>query len=386
MFVLGIDPGLSRCGYGVVEQAGRRPRAVAAGVLRTEPDQPVPQRLATAARRPAAALAEHRPAVVAVERVLFQVNARTAIPVAQAAGIAMVEGVAAGAEVVEYSPNQVKQAIAGDGGADKQQMERMVQTLLGIARPLRPVDAADAVALALCHLAHAPLRSRVSAPERAMIGSLRGRLLHRGAGEVVLEVGGIGYVVVVSPTTVVALGEVGDEAFVWVHHHVREDAETLYGFSTRDEKVTFEALLGAHGVGPSMALAILSVHAPAALVRILADDDVAALCLVPGVGKKTAARLLVELKSRLDVPDTGVVPAVAGGGLASAGPATAVTDVRDALVGLGYSADEIRTATADLADDGDVRPPCCARPCDNWRRRDDGPPDAVGAGEGCRRA
>ena len=112
-----------------------------------------------------------------------------------------------------------------------------------------------------------------------------------------------------SPTTVVALGELGDEAFVWVHHHVREDAETLYGFPTRDEKVTFEALLGAHGVGPSMALAILSVHAPAALVRILADDDVAALCLVPGVGKKTAARLLVELKSRLDVPDTGVVPA-----------------------------------------------------------------------------
>lgn len=187
-----------------------------------------------------------------------------------------------------------------------------------------------------------------------MIGSLRGRLLHRGAGEVVIEVGGIGHVVVVSPTTVVALGEVGDEAFVWVHHHVREDAETLYGFPSRDEKVTFEALLGAHGVGPSMALAILSVHAPPALVRILADDDVAALCLVPGVGKKTAARLLVELKSRLDVPDSGVVPALAGAGLAAAvGPPTAVTDVREALAGLGYTADEIRAVTADLADDGD---------------------------------
>jgi crossover junction endodeoxyribonuclease RuvC len=163
MFVLGIDPGLSRCGYGVLEQAGRRPRAVAAGVLRTEPDQPVPQRLAALRDDLRQLVAEHRPGVVAVERVLFQVNARTAIPVAQAAGIAMVEGVAAGAEVVEYSPNQVKQAIAGDGGADKQQMERMVQILLGIARPLRPVDAADAVALALCHLAHAPLRSRVPA-------------------------------------------------------------------------------------------------------------------------------------------------------------------------------------------------------------------------------
>ena len=111
-------------------------------------------------------IAEHHPSVVAVERVLFQVNARTAIPVAQAAGIAMVEGVAAGADVVEYSPNQVKQAIAGDGRADKQQMERMVQTLLGISRPLRPVDAADAIALALCHLAHAPLRRRAAAGSR----------------------------------------------------------------------------------------------------------------------------------------------------------------------------------------------------------------------------
>ena len=166
MFVLGIDPGLSRCGYGVVEQAGRRPRAVAAGVLRTEPDDPVPIRLAALRDDLRQLIAEHHPAVVAVERVLFQVNARTAIPVAQAAGIAMVEGVAAGADVVEYSPNQVKQAIAGDGRADKQQMERMVQTLLGISRPLRPVDAADAIALALCHLAHAPLRRRAAAGSR----------------------------------------------------------------------------------------------------------------------------------------------------------------------------------------------------------------------------
>jgi holliday junction DNA helicase RuvA len=188
-----------------------------------------------------------------------------------------------------------------------------------------------------------------------MIGSLRGRLLHRGAGEVLVEVAGIGYVVVVSPTAVVALGEVGDEAFVWVHHHVREDAETLYGFGTRDEKVTFEALLGAHGVGPSMALAILSVHAPPALVRILADDDVAALCLVPGVGKKTAARLLVELKSRLDIPDSGVAPAaVVGGSVVLSGERTTTTDVREALAGLGYSADEIRGATAELPDDGDA--------------------------------
>lgn len=162
MFVLGVDPGLSRCGYGVVERVGRRPRAVAAGVMRTDPALDVPRRLAALQSELRTLVAEHRPDVVVVERLLFQVNVRSAIPVAQAAGLAMVEAVAAGSEVVEYSPNEVKQAVAGHGGADKHQVQRMVQALLGIATPLRPADAADAVALALCHLAFAPLRQRTA--------------------------------------------------------------------------------------------------------------------------------------------------------------------------------------------------------------------------------
>ncbi|HSL56442.1 MAG TPA: Holliday junction branch migration protein RuvA, partial [Acidimicrobiales bacterium] len=147
-----------------------------------------------------------------------------------------------------------------------------------------------------------------------MIGSLRGTLLDRSLeGEVLVEVGGVGYRVTMSPTAAVAIGELDDEVFVHVHHHIREDEQRLYGFATRDERVAFQALLGAHGVGPALALAILTVHPPAALARVLADDDLAALCLVPGVGKKTAARLLIELKSRFDLPDdTG--PAVTGVG------------------------------------------------------------------------
>jgi holliday junction DNA helicase RuvA len=194
-----------------------------------------------------------------------------------------------------------------------------------------------------------------------VIGSLRGRLLDRGPEDVLVEVGGVGYRLVVSPTTAVALGEVGDDVFVWVHHHVREDAQTLYGFGTRDERMTFEALLGAHGVGPSLALAILSVHAPVTLARVLAEDDLGALCLVPGVGRKTAARLLVELKARLDIPiGDGVPPGVTGGngrgdGTGDGGAAPSVrADVRNALAGLGYSSDEIRTATAELSEDGDA--------------------------------
>jgi holliday junction DNA helicase RuvA len=185
-----------------------------------------------------------------------------------------------------------------------------------------------------------------------MIGSLRGALTDRTlSGEVLVEVTGVGYRVVVSPATAIAIGEVGDDVYLHVHHHIREDAQTLYGFATRDERVAFEALLGAHGVGPALALAILSVHPPTALARVLADDDLAALCLVPGVGKKTAARLLVELKSRLDIPDLdGAVTAASG----RSGSASSRSDVHDALAGLGYSPDEIRDAVRDLPSDGDA--------------------------------
>jgi crossover junction endodeoxyribonuclease RuvC len=156
MFVLGVDPGLSRCGYGCVEQRGRSQRAGAAGVIATAPSLPLPERLAELQREFRALLVELRPAVVAVERVLFQVNVRTAMSVGQASGVIMAEAAAAGCQVAEYSPNEVKEAVAGWGAATKQQVERMVQTLLGIDQPLRPVDAADAVALALCHLARSP--------------------------------------------------------------------------------------------------------------------------------------------------------------------------------------------------------------------------------------
>lgn len=186
-----------------------------------------------------------------------------------------------------------------------------------------------------------------------MIGSLRGALLDRDASEVTVEVGGVGYRVVVSPTTAVSLGDPGDEVFCWIHHHQREDAQILYGFHTRDERLCFEALLGAHGVGPSLALAILSVHSPIALARILAEDDLGALCLVPGVGKKTAARLLIDLKSRLSIPDLGEVP-VAAGGAASASGASPRSDVRDALIGLGYTEGEVREVMGDLPEDGDA--------------------------------
>jgi Holliday junction DNA helicase RuvA len=187
-----------------------------------------------------------------------------------------------------------------------------------------------------------------------VIGSLRGILLDRAGGEVTIEVLGVGYRVQVSPTTAVSLGDLGDEVFCWVHLHQRDEAPTLYGFMAIDERRCFEALLGAHGVGPALALAILSIHNPIALARILAEDDLGALCLVPGVGKKTAARLLIDLKSRLSVPDLGDGLTAPVGAASSAPGSGARGDVRVALSGLGYTDAEIREVMADLPDDGDA--------------------------------
>jgi Holliday junction DNA helicase RuvA len=189
-----------------------------------------------------------------------------------------------------------------------------------------------------------------------VIGSLRGSLFDRlGDGEVLIDVGGIGYRVTVSPATVVQLGDVGDDVFVHIHHHIREDNQTLYGFLTADERVCFEALLGAHGVGPALALAILSVHDPVALARVLIDDDIGALCLVPGVGKKTAARLLIELTSRLDLEGLAAsTPVGIGNGPGATVAGSPLADVRDALANLGYGTDEVNGALRDLTPDGDA--------------------------------
>jgi crossover junction endodeoxyribonuclease RuvC len=167
--VLGIDPGLTRCGYAVLD--GRGPSdvtTVALGVIRTPARDPLPQRLAALRAELAALIAEHRPAAVAVEHVFFQVNVRTAMSVGQASGLALAEAAAAGCDVAQYTPSQVKDAVAGWGGAGKEQVQKMVQARLRLATRPTPPDAADAAALALCHLASAPMRASLAAAlERA---------------------------------------------------------------------------------------------------------------------------------------------------------------------------------------------------------------------------
>jgi crossover junction endodeoxyribonuclease RuvC len=172
--VLGIDPGVSRCGYGaVVRGAGGSLVATSFGVIRTEPEAELPERLAVLHRELEGLVRDLRPCALAVERVLFQVNTRTAMSVGQASGLALAVAGRTGVPVFHYSPNEVKLAVTGDGTAGKPQVQEMVTRLLKLARPPRPADAADALGLAVCHLGSAGLRTAVAAEGPAPDGLSR---------------------------------------------------------------------------------------------------------------------------------------------------------------------------------------------------------------------
>lgn len=167
--VLGIDPGLTRCGYAVLRQIGtQKPVVVSLGVITTGTKAALPQRLAELQRELVALFDEFAPVAVAVEQVFFQANVRTAMSVGQVSGLALAIAADRRCDVVQYTPKQVKSAIAGWGGADKLQIQRMVQKRLGLSKLPKPADAADAAALALCYLAMLPLRQSITAAESKM--------------------------------------------------------------------------------------------------------------------------------------------------------------------------------------------------------------------------
>lgn len=153
MRVLGFDPGTAACGYGVVEGAGDRTDAVAYGVLRVS-GAGTAGGLADLHRQATAVIARHRPQAVAVERLYFNRNARTALSVSQARGVLLLAAAQAGLPVAEYGPGEVKTAVTGYGAADKRQVQAMVRVLLSLPELPRPDDAADALAVALCALRH----------------------------------------------------------------------------------------------------------------------------------------------------------------------------------------------------------------------------------------
>ncbi|MEO8259120.1 MAG: Holliday junction branch migration protein RuvA [Acidobacteriota bacterium] len=167
-----------------------------------------------------------------------------------------------------------------------------------------------------------------------MIAQLRGRILEKHPNRIVTDVNGVGYEVFVPLSTFYGLGEPGSEVALRIHTHVREDALLLYGFSTALEQELFERLIGVSGIGPKLALAVLSGIEPTELVRAIERGDVARLTAIPGVGKKTSERIVLELKDRLA---TAQIAATAGGGADAAVAAPPLRDdLLSALINLGY--------------------------------------------------
>lgn len=151
MFVLGIDPGLSVCGYAVIEHSTNSDRAITAGVIRTDPSDPVEERLNELHRDLTALTSEHQPEAMAIEQIFTNRNLQTAISVGRASGVALLVAAQAGIPAFEYSPSGVKAAVAGYGAASKDQIRYAVTTRLGLAAEPEQADAADALAVALCH-------------------------------------------------------------------------------------------------------------------------------------------------------------------------------------------------------------------------------------------
>jgi crossover junction endodeoxyribonuclease RuvC len=169
--VLGVDPGLTRCGVGVVEgMPGRTCRLVAVEVVRTDPGDDLPLRLLALDDALRRLLAEHQPERVAVERVFSQHNVRTVMGTAQAGAVAVLAAARAGLPVRTYTPSEVKAAVTGSGQADKAQVTTMVTRLLRLAEAPRPADAADALALAICHVWRGSTQDKIMAAKLRTVG------------------------------------------------------------------------------------------------------------------------------------------------------------------------------------------------------------------------
>ena len=265
-----------------------------------------------------ALLARHRPDCVAVETIFYSRNVRSALKLGHARGVALLAASEAGLPVVEYAPAEIKRAVVGYGRAEKHQVQQMIKLLLGLDALPSPHDAADALAVAICHVTAQRDRGdrgrrgtraarrdgRQAAPRswrdyRPVIAQLRGALVEKHPSRLIVEAGGVGYDVQVPLSTFYVLGEPGHAVTLRIHTHVREDVIALYGFATPLEQSLFERLISISGIGPKLALAVLSGIEPAELMKAIRPQDVARLTAIPGIGKKTAERIGLELKDRL---------------------------------------------------------------------------------------
>ncbi len=296
---MGVDPGLTRCGLSVVESGkGRRVTALDVDVVRTPADAPLQKRLLEISDVAEYWMDTHRPDVIAIERVFAQQNVSTVMGTAQAGGVIALAAARRDIEVHFHTPSEVKAAVTGNGRADKAQVTEMITRILALQAKPTPADAADALALAICHCWRAPMIARMAAAEAmaaeqrrkyaartqggpGMIASVRGEVIDIALDHAVIEAAGVGYKVMATPST---LANLRRGRRVSADH--RDDRARGLDDAVRVRRrrcprpVPHPA--GVSGVGPKIALATLAVYDPQALRQALADGDVTALTRVPG--------------------------------------------------------------------------------------------------------
>ena len=374
MRVLGIDPGLTRCGIGVVDVApNRRATLVYVGVVQTSPESPLADRLLAVSLGIREVLGEYRPTAMAVERVFAQHNLRTVMGTAQASGIALALGAEHGLAVGLHTPSEVKAAITGYGAADKAQVGAMVARVLGLDAVPTPADAADALALAICHAWRGGFDTRPAAGRSSTGGSdTPAQRAWRDAEKSTANVGwrhdrlgprhrahGVGHrrrhrrrgSRARGPGDAAARAHAARRVRGHVHTAliVRDDDLSLFGFATRAELEVFDLLRGVSGVGPKSALGVLSTLSPDEVARAVAMEDDVPFRKVSGIGPKTAKLIAVSLQGKL------LAPAASGASSIAAAPTSISANVIAALVGLGWNervaAQAVDEVAANASDD-----------------------------------
>ena len=351
MLILGIDPGYAIVGFGLVESIQGKYRLAACGAINTPAGVRLPARLWRISTDLEHLIGQFHPDVMAIEELFFNHNVTTGIGVAQARGVILMTAEKLGLPICEYNPSQVKQAVVGYGKAEKRQVMDMTKRLLNLNAVPKPDDAADAVAIALCHARSATSLLKTIFGEIIVFYYLNGTVTRVEPYLAVIDCGGVGYACRTTNYTVSKLS-VGKAAKLYTHLYVREEIFELYGFSSESELGCFRMLIGVSGVGPKAALAILSSNSPEGLAMAIVSDNEKALTSAPGIGKKIAQRIILELKDKLAKGQLTM-----GGGETFAGGVTIIpenkaSEASAALAVLGYSQSEIAMALKGIDLDG----------------------------------
>jgi Holliday junction DNA helicase RuvA subunit/crossover junction endodeoxyribonuclease RuvC len=332
MRILGIDPGIAIVGFGVIDTDRGQQRMIQYGAITTPAGLPLATRLVQIGADLEELITRFQPDEIAIEELFFSKNITTGIAVAHGRGVILYTAEKLGIPIYEYTPMQVKQAVVGYGLAEKKQVMDMTRRLLHLKAVPRPDDAADALAIAICHARSATSLLRHKDPDV------------KDAKLADIDCGGVGYACATTNYTLAQLKK-GETAKLYTYMNVREDAVDLFGFASQNELHTFKMLIGVSGVGPKAALSILSSTTPGNLAMSVVMGDEKALMAAPGIGKKIAQRIILELKDKLAKEQgSGSLEIPVGGGIPAAVDNGKVSEASAALAVLGYSSQEIAAA------------------------------------------